>query len=570
MHSRWVQNIMASPVRNLDHIFSKDSSCPLCLEEYIEPKVLPCFHNICKKCLKELLHHHTLTFLCPICRAVCPIPERGVDGFPSNDYLVRSIRESPAKKVIRDINKAVRECGEKLANVRRIYEEVRMEVKRQGEMVKKKIHEDFQNIIDVLSKQEEALFSEVDSLVEREEMKQPAWVLTTQTEKLLTHIGGRLRLRDKLGIANDGEHLMNRIRDANIACTKLSHLHTAEREKPKTLFEFAPNKQVLQCVSGNMFGSVTLKEDSLFQSAPDSDHIQGLQVLKPGTKFHSLNIPQPLKRKFQPFAVAMNDEGNIAVSDQGNHTVLLYGKEGEFVARIGVRGSNQGSLESPTGVTFLTRHLIAIADGCLFGKPSRIQVFDSLGRYARCLIKLTTNSYWLTRLSTINNEQLAVTCTPVMPGYEPCVKVFDTSGVELLSFGNSLSGKLLYPVKVVVHDNQYYVSDVDKKRNRCMVSVFDQRGKYLRSFGECMLKKDPNDHEFYPLVIALADSELRVLAYSGLYKLVRCYMPNGSLASYYSTLSGITDMAVTGDGRVFVVCSGNAEFPHSVQIIFHI
>ena len=120
-----------------------------------------------------------------------------------------------------------------------------------------------------------------------------------------------------------------------------------------------------------------------------------------------------------------------------------------------------------------------------------------------------------------------------------------------------------------MHDNQYFVSDVDKKSNRCMVSVFDERGKYLRSFGECMLKKDPNDHEFYPLVIALDDRELRVLAYSGLNKLVRCYMPNGSLESYYSTLSGVTDMAVTGDGRVFVVCSGNAECPHSVQVIFH-
>ncbi|XP_074626246.1 uncharacterized protein LOC141884362 [Acropora palmata] len=570
MSSRCFLNAMASPVRNLDHIFNKDSNCPICLEEYFEPKVLPCFHNICKKCLKELMHHHTLSFLCPICRAVCPVPERGVDGFPTNVYLVRLIRESPAKKVIQEINKAVKECGEKLVNVRRIYDEVRVEVKQQGEMVKKKIHEDFQNIIDVLRKQEEALCSEVDSLVEREETKHPAWVLITQTEKLLSHIGGRLRLRDKLDIANDGEHLMKRLRDANIAFTKLSHLHTAEREKPKTLFEFAPNKQVLQCVSGNMFGSVTVKEDSLIQSALDSDQIESLQVLKPGTKFYSLNIPQALKRKFQPFAVAMNDEGNIAVSDQGNHTVLLYSKEGEFIARIGVRGSNQGSLESPTGVTFLTRHLVAIADGCLFGKPSRIQVFDSLGRFTRCLIKLTTNSYWLTRLSTINNEQLAVTCIPVMPGYEPCVKVFDPSGLELLSFGNSLSGKLLHPVKAVVHDNQYFVSDVDKKSNRCMVSVFDERGKYLRSFGECMLKKDPNDHEFYPLVIALDDRELRVLAYSGLNKLVRCYMPNGSLESYYSTLSGVTDMAVTGDGRVFVVCSGNAECPHSVQVIFHI
>lgn len=564
---------MASPITKLDHIFSKESNCPICLEEYVEPKVLPCLHNICKKCLKEMLHHHTINFNCPICRGVCPIPERGVNGFPTNDYLARLIRESPAKKVMQEIKKSLKECGERLSTVRTIFDEAKIDIEWQGETIKKKIHEDFENLVEVLRKQKEALCSEVDGLVEREEKKHPACFLTLQTEKLLTHIEGRLKLRDNLYIANDREHLMNRIRDANVACTKLSHLQSAENEKPKVVFEFMPNKEVLQCVSGNMFGSVALKgqlnnPNTLIQS-PVSDDLRCLEILKPGTKFHSLSIPQPLKRKFQPFAVAMNDEGSMAVSDQGNHTLLLYSREGEFMARIGGRGSNQGSLESPTGVTFLTRHLIAIADGCLFGNPARIQAFDSCGRFTRCLVHLTSNLYWFTRLSTVNSEQLIVTCTPVKPGYEPCIKVFKTSGDEVLSFGSGLSGKLLHPIKAVMHNNEYFVSDVDKKNNRCMVSVFDQKGKYVRAFGECMLKKDPNEHAFYPLVIALDNTDIRLLAYSGLYKLVRCYMPNGALESYYSTMGGITDMAVTGDGRVFVICDGSGEIPHSVQVIFH-
>lgn len=563
---------MASPVSNFDHIFSKESICPICLEEYVEPKVLPCLHNICKKCLKEMLHRHTQTFHCPICRAVCPIPERGVAGFPTNDYLARLIRESPAKKVIQEIKKALKECSEKLVIVRRIQDEARIDLERQGEMIKEKIHEDFENLVDVLRKQEEQLCSEVDSLVEKEEKKHPACFLSLQTETLLTHIEGRIKLRDILDIANDKEHFMNRIRDANVACTKLSHLHSAETEKPKTLFKFIGNKEVLQCVSGNMFGLVTLKghepSNTLIQS-PVSENLQSLDVLKPGTRFHSLDIPQPFKKRFQPFAVAMNDEGSIAVSDQGNHSVLLYSKGGEFLARIGGRGSSQGSLESPTGVTFLSRHLIAIADGCLFGNPARIQAFDSSGRFTRCLVKLYVNSHWFTRVSMGNNDQLIVTCTPVMPGYDACIKVFNTSGDEVLCFGTGLSGKLLHPTKAVLHNNEYFVSDVDKKNNRCMVSVFDQHGKYLRAFGECMLKKDPNEHAFYPLVIALDVADFRVLAYSGLYRLVRCYFPNGALDSYYNTLGGVTDMAVTGDGRVFVVCGGTGEFPHSVQVIFH-
>jgi len=496
-----------------------------------------------------------------------------VEGFPTNDYLTRLIRDSPAKKVIQEIRQAVKDCSQKLAIVRRIYDEARIDVERQGEVIKRKIHEDFENLVEVLRKQEEALCIEVDSLVEKEEKKLPACFLALQTETLLSHVENSLKLRDALDVANDKEHLMNRIRDANVACTKLSHLHSAETEKPTALFEFVENKEVLQCVSGNMFGAVALKgqltTSNTLINSPVAEDLESLEVLKPGTRFHSLNIPQPLKRKFQPFAVAINDEGNIAISDQGNHSVLLYNKQGEFLARIGGRGSKDGNLESPTGVTFLTRHLIAVADGCLFGNPARIQAFDSSGRFTRGLVKLTSNSYWFTRLSTVNNEQLLVTCTPVMPGHEPCIKVYNTSGEELLCFGTSLSGKLLQPTKAVMHNKEFFVSDVDKKNNRCMVSVFDQQGKYLRAFGECMLKKDPNEHAFYPLVIALDVTDFRVLTYSGLYKLVRCYMPNGSLESYYSTLPGITDMAVTGDGRVFVVCGGTGEFPHSVQVIFH-
>ena len=40
--------------------------------------------------------------------------------------------------------------------------------------------------------------------------------------------GKTVKLRDALDVAIDKEHLMNRIRDANVACTKLSHLHSAE------------------------------------------------------------------------------------------------------------------------------------------------------------------------------------------------------------------------------------------------------------------------------------------------------------------------------------------------------
>lgn len=79
-----------------------------------------------------------------------------------------------------------------------------------------------------------------------------------------------------------------------------------------------------------------------------------------------------------------------------------------------------------------------------------------------------------------------------------------------------------------------------------------------------MLKKDLNEYVFYLLVIVLDVIDFRVLVYSGLYKLVCCYMLNGFLEFFYSILFGIMDMVVIGDGRVFVVCGGIGEFFYSI------
>lgn len=147
--------------------------------------------------------------------------------------------------------------------------------------------------------------------------------------------------------------------------------------------------------------------------------------------------------------------------------------------------------------------------------------------------------------------------------------MFNISGEEFFCFGISFLGKLLYFLKVVVFNNEFFVLDVDKKNNCCMVSVFDYEGKYLRVFGECMLKKDLNECVFYLFVIVLDVVDSKVFVYSGLYKLVCCYMFNGFLEFYYSILFGIMDMVVIDDGRVFVVCGGSGEFFYSVQFIFY-
>lgn len=90
---------------------------------------------------------------------------------------------------------------------------------------------------------------------------------------------------------------------------------------------------------------------------------------------------------------------------------------------LGRRGSGKGEFECPTGLAFLGSHILAIADGCLFGNPSRLQAFDSSGRFVRCLTQLTKNTHWLTHIAVQPNQQIIITCSHVDMEYESYVQV---------------------------------------------------------------------------------------------------------------------------------------------------
>ena len=48
-----------------------DLKCAVCLELFTEPKVLPCCHTFCKKCLEGILEkaEEKEKLVCPQCRA---------------------------------------------------------------------------------------------------------------------------------------------------------------------------------------------------------------------------------------------------------------------------------------------------------------------------------------------------------------------------------------------------------------------------------------------------------------------------------------------------------------------
>ena len=69
----------------------RDILCAVCQEHYTEPKVLPCLHYYCKKCILNLALRRGTNqpFACPECRKETILPEGGVDELKTAFFVHR-------------------------------------------------------------------------------------------------------------------------------------------------------------------------------------------------------------------------------------------------------------------------------------------------------------------------------------------------------------------------------------------------------------------------------------------------------------------------------------------------
>ncbi len=69
----------------------RDITCAVCQERYTEPKLLPCLHYYCKKCILQLAHRTASQrpFSCPECRKETTLPEDSVDGLKTAFFVYR-------------------------------------------------------------------------------------------------------------------------------------------------------------------------------------------------------------------------------------------------------------------------------------------------------------------------------------------------------------------------------------------------------------------------------------------------------------------------------------------------
>ena len=55
--------------------------CGKCEDPFTDPRILPCLHSFCLKCLQKLSENTNEPFQCPTCEEKVPLPEGGVQAF---------------------------------------------------------------------------------------------------------------------------------------------------------------------------------------------------------------------------------------------------------------------------------------------------------------------------------------------------------------------------------------------------------------------------------------------------------------------------------------------------------
>jgi hypothetical protein len=70
-----------------------DVTCGICFDQYREPKLLPCAHYFCRRCIRRVSEHaHGKPFPCPFCSEQTTLPMNGVDDLPTA-YFVEHLLE---------------------------------------------------------------------------------------------------------------------------------------------------------------------------------------------------------------------------------------------------------------------------------------------------------------------------------------------------------------------------------------------------------------------------------------------------------------------------------------------
>lgn len=523
--------------------------CPVCEEEYDDPKRLPCMHTVCLGCLESVVPENALIMKCPIDDQELPMPKGGVSVLPSDLKIIRLLELSSGDQTTnkpKTPKKPKRPVSEETKKKPVVRGQVAATLEEEAELVRKLFTQTADKIREAVSDKEKEILKEIDDLVNKQLRKAAS----------------------EASFSNGTESCGNEGNGAGKDESDSSKKH------PSFIIDLTPSRKLLQMAREDGLGNIKFG----LKSTTPSPAEKPIPVNKPipsasanastksgGTAeiINTVNLPNRYKRSFGPSAVAVSHAGHVAVSDFGSECILLFDPEGNFVKKIGGESGDAG-LEGPDGLAFLPDNNLVVSDGPLDGLQS-IKLYKPTGEYLKTLFELDTSDgeeLYFGRVTIDSENRIILACS----GEDPRIRIFDSNGNFKFQFGGgSLSG----PQKAVFFDDQFFVSDSDGGRQRSCIKIFDKTGTFVSSFNESKLNVGEQDNMgldvTYPIHIAVHKGI--ILAYHGLCSKILLFKPDGTFVIEYRAVSGIRDMSVYDNGNIIVTCGEESMLPRSVQVM---
>ncbi|XP_066283279.1 tripartite motif-containing protein 2-like [Branchiostoma lanceolatum] len=403
--------------------------CGICLDDFKTPKLLPCGHTFCEKCLENFAKRGR-TFCCPNCRRKIDLPHGGIKALPGNfwiggmrDLLMATKKDDDRRrggfheKCLLHKEEELRyfclDCERMICAECMVDEHSGHRVSRLKEILAQKLEEaktlenNTRSIVNSILAQLQDLANDEGGLVrqvdgERAEIHAAAQValkmIESQKSNLLKQLESEFAVQrsiifeDKQRLENDLAKLlgaMDSIQEARQTqaivhlITTIRHLteymHMRSRRPVRlplgTSIQFLPTKLGKEVKLGDIFTAT----DSFCSSDKEPDNSQDFEP----EKLVSLE-PSPVVEK----------DGTVVPGSP--HVVVVPGTplspRGTFPRKIqfGRRGTAEGEFEFPFSV--------AVRDGYVYvldkSLRTTVQVFDFIGTFFRSfeLLGLKANS----------------------------------------------------------------------------------------------------------------------------------------------------------------------------------
>ena len=223
-----------------------------------------------------------------------------------------------------------------------------------------------------------------------------------------------------------------------------------------------------------------------------------------------------------PRGIAVSDNGDIVVAENGAHCITIFNKKGKKVRSFGTKEKKEGQFILPRGVAITNDGHILVTDNCRLQKlttdgvcvksvgssesgsgrlqfntpagmtvhPTTGQIFVADRRNHR--IQVFNDDLTFSHIITPSDGRLFEGPNDVAldnEGYlyvaehrNHCITKLTTKGqyIKIFGYKGSAPGQLSFPTSLTINNNLVYVTEEGNHR----VSIFDTNGTFIHCFGK--------------------------------------------------------------------------------------